>query len=391
MKILVACDKFRGALTSLAANEAIARAVREVFPKAKLDIKRIADGGEGTSHAFIEAYNGELITSIVENPFGKSYEAYWGWVEVEKTAIIEISAMAGHHCLLGDALDPTCASSYGLGQVIAQALDRGVKKFIIGLGGSVTIDGGAGVLEALGVRFISAQGERLSHVAGTGLSQISRIDFHQMDPRLSGLEFIIAADIDSPLHGKMGAVQMFGEQKGLQRNDFEAFEQGLSHFDQCLAKALNRAPLADQPGAGAAGGLYLGLSALIGVNQSNRIQIKNGFDLLSKAYGFDERIHDSDLILTGEGAFDNQSLVGKGTGRLAKLAKQHRKPLIVFTGKIDINYIDFKHSGVTAIFPIAPRPISLDDALRNASMYLNQSAYNALSVLKAGGSVFYRE
>lgn len=378
MNILIACDKFRGALTSAEANQAIATAAQQIFPEASVETKQMADGGEGTVSAFVDAWQGCIETSMVENAFGQNINVEWGWIASTKTAIIEISAVAGHANLLGQSLDPTKASSFGLGQLICCALAHGAKTIIIGLGGSITIDAGAGVLEALGACFLAANNKRISHPSGMELNNIATIDFSELDKRLRDTNFVVASDIDSPLTGPTGAVEMFGPQKGLQPSQFRPFETGLIHFDQLLAKYLNYEPRTEHPGAGAAGGIYIGLSALGGVT------IHNGFNLMADAYDLETHVKTADFILSGEGAFDEQSLVGKGTGQLAQLAAKHQKPIIMFTGNVNIKYETLKAKGVVASFPIAPKPVSLDEALTKARDFLGQSACNVLSALKAG-------
>lgn len=378
MKILIACDKFRGALSSDEANHAIALAVSRVFPESLITQKRLADGGEGTVHAFVEAWDGEIVSCSAENAFGVLVDAKWGWVPKDKTAIVEISAVAGHDNLAGHSLNPAKASSFGLGQIIAKTLEYGVEHLIVGLGGSVTIDAGAGMLEALGAQYFSQDSQLLTHVAGADLSHIHRIDLKQLDPRLARLKIEVAADIDSPLLGPSGAVQMFGPQKGLLADDFDLFENGLTNFDNRLAETLDRPPIAEHSGAGAAGGLYIGLSAL------NDVSVLNGFEYLAEIHNLSELIKTHDIVFTGEGAFDGQSLVGKGTGQLAKHALKYGTPMIVFTGNINVNRLDLKDLGITALFPIAPRPTSMQDALENAATYLEQSAYNVLSAIATG-------
>jgi glycerate kinase len=333
----------------------------------------MADGGEGTVTAIIEGAGGRYHHCTVEGPLGDPVEATWGQL-TNGVAVIEIAAAAGITLINKSALKPLLASTWGVGEMIIDALDKGCRRFIIGLGGSATNDGGAGALQALGCGLLDANGLPLVR-GGEALSQLVTIDSKAMDPRISQCQFTIACDVTNPLLGGEGATAVFGRQKGANDQDLIILEQALSHFSLMLSQYGK--DVAATPGAGAAGGMAAGMMSLLPA------KLQPGFEIIKEYLQLDELFAEGvDLVITGEGAFDNQSLAGKLPIALANLAMQHHIPVIVVTGSRGEGYQVARAHGVTTVMPLCNRPMSLDEAMSNSEQLLEEVIDELCQILK---------
>ncbi|WP_108658940.1 glycerate kinase [Acuticoccus kandeliae] len=376
MHILIACDKFRGSLTAAEANASIAAGLAMSPLEATATTLAIADGGEGTLDA-LAGGTAERRRTTIRSPFGDPYEGAWLYDPAAKRAVIELAAVAGHAAAAHKGYDPDVASSVGVGELVRAALDAGAGTVVVALGGSITVDGGAGALEALGARYYDASGAPLIHPAGRGLAAIERVDLSGLDPRAAGLSIVLAADVDNPLLGVRGAARVFGPQKGVRAEDIEAFDAALGHFDAKVAEA-GRARLADTPFAGAAGGMMVGLAGIA------ETTARDGFALVAEHHRLEERIAAATLVVTGEGSLDSQSLGGKGPVAIARMAEAAGKPAIAFAGRLAVGPEALVAHGIKAAFSISHGPSSLEDALAGAREALTHTAAHAFATLAIG-------
>ncbi|RAH97064.1 glycerate kinase [Acuticoccus sediminis] len=376
MNILVACDKFRGSLTAREANATILEALASSALNANGTDVAIADGGEGTLDALAGA-SLALRTSPVKGPFNGTIDAPWGFDRAAGRAVIEMARAAGHAAATG-GYDPDRATSAGIGDLIRAALDAGAREIIVAVGGSITVDGGAGALEALGARYFGADEEPVVLPAGRALRTVETVDLSGLDPRLAEARIILAADVDNPLVGQNGAARVFGPQKGVPVDDIDAFDLALAHFDRHLATARGSGVLADTPFAGAAGGMMVGLSAAAPTSAVD------GFSLIFEHHRLNERIDAADLVVTGEGSLDGQSLSGKGPVAVARAASAMGKPVLAFAGRIAVSPDELAAQGITAAFAIGRGPATLEEALKHARASLAATARAAFDSVAAG-------
>ncbi|WP_426757230.1 glycerate kinase [Myxococcus sp. Y35] len=319
---LVAPQEFKGTLTASEAAEAMAKGLRASSPDVVLDVAPLADGGPGTVDALLTGLRGERRQQVVRGPLGAPVEAHWALVEDGRTAVVEMAAASGLTLLPAEARDARNASTYGTGELMRAALDSGCERLIVGLGGSATTDAGTGALSALGFRFLDTQGQLLPP-GGAALGRLASVDASGRHPRLGEVEILGATDVASPLLGPDGAARLFGPQKGADATDVEALEAALAH----AAGVLGDTP-AGWPGAGAAGGFGFGLLSLAGA------RLVPGYELVSRALGLERRVLMADVVLTGEGRFDRQTSLGKGPGGIARLAREHGTPVVLFAGQV---------------------------------------------------------
>ncbi|WP_050614515.1 glycerate kinase [Bacillus testis] len=369
MSIVIAIDSFKGSLTSMEAAEAVKAALLDYGMDNAITIP-IADGGEGTVAAFLAGGRGEWIREEATDPLGRQIIAHYGWVEEDKIAIIECAAASGITLLKEEELDPWEATSYGTGQLMQAAIAKGARKIIVGLGGSAVIDGGMGMLEALGATFFDKEGSRLKP-NGASLGKVASIS-------LSGLPDVsieVASDVTNPLLGEKGAVSFFGKQKGLKPEDRAAFERNMEHYARIVAGAVHK-DCSGLIGSGAAGGLGFAFHSFF------PSRFSSGFDLLAEKINLDGLIRNASLVITGEGRMDEQSLHGKVPGGIGKLAKRHGKPVVAFTGKVDIDANVAKREGIDAILPIVNGPMSLEEAMEHAPALLYEAACRMCQLMK---------
>lgn len=371
MKILVAPDKFKGSLSAVAAAEAIAVGLRHTWPQAEISHAPIADGGEGFADALRGSLDGVWITTEAQDPIGRTVEARYAWVEAEQLAIIDMSEASGLWRLKPEERAPLQANTYGTGQLIRHATERGARKILVGLGGSATTDGGIGMAAALGYEFLTIDGDDLDPAPGNLFSLIRIVSENAIELP----EIVAACDVQNPLLGPRGTAEVFAPQKGAQPKDVVALEEGLRNLADVVTRELG-CDYRETPGAGAAGGIAFGLLSFC------RATICSGFDLLADTLRLEDRIAGSDLVITGEGRIDGQTLEGKGPAGVAALARKHGKPVLAFAGSIA------EHPDVDRLFDahcaIVDQPVKLDDALARGAEFLTRSATRAARLLQLG-------
>ena len=366
MKIVIAPDSFKDSLSAQGVADAIALGLAQVWPDAQLIKCPMADGGEGTVESILAACEGELRRTLVRGPLGAMVDAAWGWLPQSHTAIIEMAEASGLQLVPVAQRDACISSTFGTGQLIRAALDAGAQRVILAIGGSATNDGGAGAMQALGVKLLDVQGQTLSP-GGLALAQLARVDLSDIDPRLARVRFDIAADVNNPLCGPHGASAIFGPQKGASPVQVEQLDQALGHFaDHCAAALRN--DVRDEPGSGAAGGLGFAAKAFLGA------QFKAGVEVVGELVGLAEAVAGADLVITGEGRFDAQTLRGKTPFGVARVARQHAVPVIVIAGTLGEGYQALYEHGIDAAFALASGPMTLEQACAEAPRLLRERA-----------------
>ena len=366
MKIVIAPDSFKESLPAAAVAEAIAAGLREVWPQAELLCRPMADGGEGTVAALVAATGGEYRETLVRGPLGEPVTAHWGWIAQSRSAVIEMAAASGLHLVPAAHRDATRACTFGTGELIRAALDAGALRIVLGFGGSATNDAGSGMLRALGARFADAE-ERPLEPGGAALAQLARIDLNGLDPRLQAVDFEVACDVDNPLCGPHGASQVFGPQKGATPEQVLQLDAALGHFADLCAQTLG-CDARDLPGSGAAGGIGFAARTFLAAT------FRPGIELVAEVSGLEQAVADADLVITGEGRLDEQTLHGKTPMGVAAIAKRHGVPVVALAGTLGAGYQRLYGHGIDAAFSLAPGPISLAEALVDAPRLLRQRA-----------------
>ncbi|PWK45794.1 MULTISPECIES: glycerate kinase [unclassified Pseudomonas] len=366
MKIVIAPDSFKDSLSAQGVADAIALGLAEVWPDAQLIKCPMADGGEGTVESILAACEGELRRTNVRGPLGAMVDAAWGWLPKNHTAIIEMAEASGLQLVPPGQRDACTSSTFGTGELIRAALDAGAQRVILAIGGSATNDGGAGAMQALGVKLLDAQGQPLAP-GGLALTQLDRIDLSDMDSRLSGVRFDIAADVNNPLCGPHGASAIFGPQKGASPEQVQQLDSALGHFADLCADALGH-DVKDEPGSGAAGGLGFAAKAFLGA------QFKAGVEVVAELVGLAEAVKGADLVITGEGRFDAQTLRGKTPFGVARVAREQGVPVIVIAGTLGEGYQALYEHGIDAAFALASGPMTLEQACAEAPRLLQDRA-----------------
>lgn len=366
MKIVIAPDSFKDSLSAQGVADAIATGLALVWPDAQLIKCPMADGGEGTVESILAACEGQLRRSTVRGPLGIPVNAAWGWLPQSHTAIIEMAEASGLQLVAPGQRDACVSSTFGTGELIRAALDAGAQRVILAIGGSATNDGGAGAMQALGVKLLDAHGEILAP-GGLALAQLARIDLSEIDPRLAEVRFDIAADVNNPLCGPHGASAIFGPQKGASPVQVDQLDRALGHFAEHCANVLNK-DVRDEPGSGAAGGLGFAAKAFLGA------QFKAGVEVVAELVGLAEAVKGADLVITGEGRFDAQTLRGKTPFGVARIARQHGVPVIVIAGTLGEGYQALYEHGIDAAFALASGPMTLEQACAEAPRLLQERA-----------------
>ena len=367
MSILIAPDSFKGSLTSAAAAEAMGRGVKRALPEADLTLLPLSDGGEGLVDSLVAASGGRLLEYEVTGPLGTPVTAKLGLMGGGQTAVIEMAQASGLILVPRKKRNPLVTTTYGTGELIKQALELGCNHLIIGIGGSATNDGGMGMAQALGFRFLDGEGKSLGRGGGE-LARLARIDAGGRDSRLDQVTIEVACDVNNPLTGPQGAAHIYGPQKGATPQMVARLDQALAIYDRILQRDLGQ-NVGEVPGAGAAGGLGAGLMALLGG------KLVSGIELVLDVLGFDEKVKGASLVLTGEGKFDAQSAYGKVPMGVACRAKSFGVPCVVVAGTV-LPSADILHGkGVTAYFSILNRPMRLEDSIKDAAVLVeNQTA-----------------
>ncbi|KTB64954.1 MULTISPECIES: glycerate kinase [Pseudomonas] len=366
MKIIIAPDSFKDSLSAEGVAQAIADGLVQVWPDAQLIQCPMADGGEGTVDAVLAACNGELRRATVRGPLGEAVEARWGWLADSHTAMIEMAEASGLQRVPTGQRDACISSTFGTGELIRAALDAGAQRIILAIGGSATNDGGAGAMQALGVQLFNAQDQALAP-GGLALAGLTRMSLEHLDPRLAQVRFEIAADVNNPLCGPHGASAIFGPQKGANPQQVEQLDAALGHFADHCAKVLPK-DVRDEPGSGAAGGLGFAAKAFLGA------QFRAGVEVVAELVGLDAAVRGADLVITGEGRFDAQTLRGKTPFGVARIAQRHGVPVIVIAGTLGEGYEHMYAHGVVAAFALPSGPMSLEQACSEAPRLLRERA-----------------
>jgi len=357
MKIIIAPNSFKGSLDAFKVAKSIEQGLKKSDLEAECHLFPIADGGDHTLEVFHNWLRGSIQTSKVNGPLGKEVDANWLWIESEKTAVIEMAKASGLSLIKKSELNPLKATSFGTGQLIKKALEAGAEKIILGIGGSATIDGGLGILQALGADLFDKKGKQIE-VDSNPLMDFRDISIHNIDPRIHNSELLILCDVENPLLGDNGAVQVFGPQKGANPTALEKLEKSMEQFNNIIQHKTGK-DLSLMKGAGAAGGIAVSLGAFFNG------ALVSGVDFLLDKMGFEEQIKDADLLITAEGKADAQTLQGKGPFGVAAKAKEHGIPTIILVGRADD--VDLLNHGFSAVFSITNGAMSLDDAIKNTA------------------------
>ena len=373
MKIVIAPDSFKDSLSAEKVADAIAAGLADVMPHAQLVKCPMADGGEGTVEAIVAAGNGQLRRNHVQGPLGAPVEAHWGWLPDSHTAIIEMAEASGLQLLKPEQRNACITSTFGTGELIKAALDAGARRVILAIGGSATNDAGAGALQALGLGLFDAQGNHLPR-GGLALAHVARIELSGLDPRLAEVRFEIAADVNNPLCGEHGASAIFGPQKGASAEQVQLLDQALGHFADHCANVLPK-DVRHEPGSGAAGGLGFAAKAFLGA------QFRAGVEVVAELVGLAEAVKGADLVITGEGRFDAQTLRGKTPFGVASIARAEGVPVVVLAGTLGEGYQALYEHGINAAFAIASGPMTLQDACARAAPLLTDRARDIARLL----------
>ncbi|GIB13420.1 glycerate kinase [Vibrio cholerae] len=368
MKVVIAPDSFKESLTAKQVCDAIQAGLARVWHDAKFVAIPVADGGEGTVQSLVDATQGRLVEVKVMGPQGKRVEAFYGMLGDNQTAVIEMAAASGLHHVPVAQRDPKLTTSFGTGELIRHALDQGVTKLIIGLGGSATNDGGVGMLAALGARFTNADGDPIQ-LTGGGLRELTHINLQDFDPRLQHCDILVACDVNNPLCGDKGASAVFGPQKGATPEDVQLLDGALRQFGLLTEKVTGKMVL-ESAGAGAAGGMG---AALLAYTQA---RLRPGIEIVLETVQLAHQVSDADLVITGEGRIDSQTVHGKTPMGVAKVAKRFDVPVLALCGCTGDNYQAVYQCGIDAVFAAVPRAMSLEDALKESDFNLADLAEN---------------
>ena len=374
MKILIASDSFKYSLSSYQVANSLSRGIQKVLKDAKVNLSPVADGGEGTVQALIDATEGILKQTRVHDPLMRKITASYGILGDGKTAVIEMASASGIELLKPGERDPLKTTTYGTGELIKAALDNQCSRIILGIGGSATIDGGAGLLAALGAIFTDQQDEVLLP-SGENLDQIHTLYTDGLDPRLKDLYIRIGTDVDNPLTGEKGAAAVYGPQKGAGALEVKKLEQNLSSYSDLLENQTGK-HFHSISGAGAAGGLAISLLAFTNAG------MESGFTLIAEETGLENKIKAAELIITGEGKIDEQTAYGKTASGVARLAKKNNKPLIAVAGTVDEGTDELYDMGFDLILPITEGPLDLETSLREAPRLLKNTGKRIGRIMK---------
>lgn len=368
MNIVIAPDSFKGSLTSIQVTDIIEKAILDFNPNYSVIKKPMADGGEGTIDALLSATAGERIALQCHGPLGEKIETYYAMVD--QTAIIECANIAGLVQVPTAKRNPDHTTTYGIGEAILDALDRGCQSFIIGLGGSATNDGGLGMLLALGMEAFNQQGEKVG-IFGKDVHTIANVDFSKLDPRLKDVQIKVASDVDNPLCGEEGASVVYGPQKGATKEQIKAYDQALATFASYVEHEL-AGSFQKTPGAGAAGGLGFALLAV-------GAKLVSGAELIAREMNMEQAIQQADLVITGEGQSDEQTLYGKAPGFIAKIAKKYDVPTILISGSVKQS--EKLRSHFAGCFAIPNQPLTLKECMEQADELLYQQAKQLIQLI----------
>lgn len=371
--IVLAPDSFKESMTAKQACAAMERGIRRVNPGVRCFHVPMADGGEGTTQSIVDATGGTLYPLQVQGPLGREVEAYYGISGDGKTGVLEMASASGIGLIHESERNPLLTTTYGTGQLIQAALDHGIDNLLIGIGGSATNDGGAGMLQALGGRLLDEAGLPLGPGGGE-LHKLARIDLSGLDPRIGKVKIRVACDVTNPLCGPEGASHVFGPQKGATPEATAMLDGNLRHYADVIRRELGQ-DIADVPGAGAAGGLGAGLMVFLNG------KLEKGIELVARLTGLEEKVKMADMVWTGEGSIDGQTRFGKTPAGVAKVAAKHHKPVIAFAGRIGEGIDGLYEQGIGAVFGILSGACALQAALRQGEANLERAAENVMRLI----------
>ncbi|WP_256383611.1 glycerate kinase [Photobacterium toruni] len=376
MKIIIAPDSYKESLTAMEVATAIESGFRQVMPNAEYIKLPMADGGEGTVQSLVDASNGTIIEHSVTGPLATQVNAFFGIMGDGKTAVIEMAAASGLHLVSPELRNPLLTTSYGTGELILAALDQSVEHIIVGIGGSATNDGGIGMAQALGVQLLDSNGQPLGF-GGQALAQLATIDISHIDPRLATIKLEVACDVDNPLCGEKGASHVFGPQKGATPTMIAELDQYLAHYAAIIKRDLGT-DIKNTAGAGAAGGMG---AALLGLFNA---QLRSGIEIVIDAVNLGDIVKDADLVITGEGRIDSQTIHGKTPIGVARTAKKYHKPVIGIAGCLSQDCGVVYDHGIDAVFSVVPAAMSLEQAFSNAAVNVELTARNVAAMYCLG-------
>ncbi len=373
MKFVLAPDSFKESMTAKEAAEAMERGIKKVIPDAECIKVPMADGGEGTVQSLVDATNGQIIEIEVTGPDCNKVKATYGILGDGKTAVIEMASASGIHLIKKDKRNPLYTTTYGTGELIKSALDREVKNILIGIGGSATNDGGAGMLEALGAKFYDKSSQELAF-GGGALEKLDKIDLSNFDSRIKNVNIEVACDVNNPLTGENGASYIFGPQKGATPEMVQKLDSALKNYAEVIREQLG-CDVEKVPGSGAAGGLGAGLMAFLNAD------LKKGVELVIKYTKLEEKIKDADYVFTGEGSVDSQTVFGKTPFGVSTIARKYNIPTIAFAGRIGEGVEELYKCGINSIVGILQGVVSLDEALKMGEKNIEKTSENIARIL----------
>lgn len=380
MNIVIAPDSFKGSLTAGEVCNYVEKGIKKVIIDANIVKVPMADGGEGTVQSLVDATSGQIVKKTVKGPLLNEVEAFYGILGDGKTAVIEMAAASGLPLISDGERNPLKTTTYGTGELIKDAVDKGCKKIIIGIGGSATNDGGTGMAIALGAKFLDTNGDSIGFGGGE-LAKIAKIDLTSFNSLLKDVTIIAACDVDNPLCGEKGASYVYGPQKGATKEMVEILDKNLFHYGKLLEMKFNK-KIIDYPGAGAAGGLGAGLLAFLNA------QLKRGIDIVTEVTGLEEKVSQADLVITGEGKIDFQTSFGKTPYGVAMISKKYNKPVIAIAGGIGKGAEELYNMGIDSIFSIVDGPLSLEEAIKNSAQLVEDSAERIIRLINISKNIF---
>ncbi len=374
MKILIAPDSFKDCLSSKKVAQNIETGIRRIMPEADIKLLPVADGGEGTVEALVDATKGKIIKVEVHDPLMRKTESFFGILGDKKTAVIEMAAASGIELLKEDERNPWITTTYGTGELIRYALDMGCEKFVIGIGGSATNDAGAGMAQALGAKFLDSKGRQIKNGGGF-LNELSEIDLKNMDNRIKKSRILVACDVDNPLYGPRGAAFIYSSQKGADKQMVKKLDENLRHFAAKIKELLN-IDIQNIKGSGAAGGLGAGLMVFLNA------QLKPGFGIIKDIVKLEKEIKKADIVITGEGKIDYQTQFGKTPWGVAKAAARLNKPVIAIAGALGERFEELYTQGFDYIVPLTDKPTDVKYALNNAEILIQNAAERIFKLIR---------
>lgn len=361
MKVVVTIDSFKGSLSSFELGEGIEAGIKKVYPEAQVIKVPIADGGEGTVDSLVEGTNGKFVAVTVDNPLMEKIRARYGIMGDGKTAVIEMAEASGLPLVPIEKRNPMKTTTYGTGELIKDAILKGCREFIIGIGGSATNDAGLGMLQALGYKFLDENKKELGN-GGEILSKVKYIDSTGKIPELKDCKFLVACDVDNPFYGPKGAAEIYSRQKGATEEMVKELDKGLKDLSEVIKKELH-VDVSNLPGAGAAGGLGGGLVAFLNG------KLSPGIDMILEKVGFEKELENADFVITGEGRLDHQTAMGKAPVGVAKIAKKFDIPVIALAGGVTEGAFQTHEKGIDCFFSIINYPITLEEAMKKETAY----------------------